>query len=298
MPITTTPTKKPPTATSNKINNPSYRLALTIAAIAATAATALLLMPTAIQAAYADGPTSQLTVTSRLENGTDITGYFTSLSYIDEVTGDPVEVSDFTPSHFTVNSGQDYTLSAGSYGNVNFTRWFDTGSTDPIRTVNINSDTEFVAIYNAPQPQNSGSDNSSGDGGSGEGNGDPAPSAPAGGVTYSYVQGLAKRASVYAGGSISASEDDSNGASFAPATSVPDINLSGYVLPDGSQIMSYTSIYDLLTSGMDLSTTMRAAELAGINWDSLSEAQQCYLAIVLNTDIPLDENGLPVQNPA
>jgi hypothetical protein len=277
----TTARKKPPTTTSNKINNPSYRLALTIAAIAATATVTMLLMPTSAQAAYADGPTSQLTVVSRLENGSDITGYYTALGQIDETTGEfVVQNQDFTPAHFTVNSGQSYTLSAGSYGDINFDHWLDTGSTEPQRTVNISSDVELVAIYkdkNAPPaPDPDGGD----------------PPASSGGTTNTngaYFAALVDKASVFARDPESIT---------AQGAGVPDLNLSGYTLPGGSKVMEYHSMYDLLVSGMDISYATRAAEFVGINWASLSEAQQCYLVIVLNMDIPLDENGLPVQNPA
>lgn len=246
--------------------------------------------------------TSHLTVTSQLENGTEVTGYYTELGTVDSTTGEFVmQQLGFTPATFTLQNGQDYTLGVADFLNIVFAYWLDNNSTDRFRTVNISADTQLTAVYMDTQQQ--GEETT---GGEGEENNNPPPPPPppsdppatgetsaSGGVTYSYVQQLAKKAAVFVPG-ISAEEGEGEGdASFAPA-SVPDVNLSGYVLPDGSQISDYSSIYELLASGMDLSTTIRAAEMAGIDWSSLSEAQQCYLMLVLNINVPLDENGLPL----
>lgn len=72
------------------------------------------------------------------------------------------------------------------------------------------------------------------------------------------------------------------------------MSLSGYKLADGSEITQCGSMYTLVSSGMNVSHVARAAELAGVDWESLTEAQQCFLVMVLNVNIPLDENGLPL----
>jgi hypothetical protein len=74
---------------------------------------------------------------------------------------------------------------------------------------------------------------------------------------------------------------------------VPDLNLGGYDLPGGSEVMQYSSMYELVGSGLAVSDAMLAADRAGLQWNSLTEDQQCFLAIVLSLNIPLDENGLP-----
>jgi hypothetical protein len=205
--------------------------------------------------AYAQ--TSQLTVNSQLANGTAITGYYTEVIS----DSDASLSSGFTPAGFTVNNGETYHIGVADWLNFFFDYWLDTGSADRWRSETITTDTQLTAIYREEtvlQQQAAA-----------------PPGAPEIGVDYGYIKRMADRISAYGG-------------------AIPDMNLSGYKLADGSEIMECDSMYTLVNAGMNVSHVMRAAELAGVDWESLSEEQQCFLVLVLNVDIPLDENGLPL----
>lgn len=198
--------------------------------------------------------TSQLTVNSQLANGTTITGYYA------EAVGSTETQSGFTPAPFTLNNGEAYFVGVADWLNFFFDYWLDTGSTERWRKVTVTADTQLTAIYREESVLQQGA---------------APPATPEIGVDYGYIQRMANRIAAYGG-------------------VIPDVDLTGYKLADGSEIAEGGSMYSLVSSGMNVSHVARAAELAGVDWESLTEAQQCYLVMVLNVDIPLDENGLPL----
>ena len=205
--------------------------------------------------AYAQTTTSQLTVNSQLSNGTVIEGYHAEAVSSSTATTQ----SGYTPAVFTLNSGETYSVGVADWLNYFFDYWLDTSSTERWRDVTVTADTQLTAIYREESVLQQ----------------TVAPPAPEIGVDYGYIERMAKRISVYGG-------------------AIPDVNLSGYKLADGSEIMECDSMYSLVSAGMNVSHVTRAAELAGLDWESLTDAQQCYLVLVLNVNIPLDENGLPL----
>jgi hypothetical protein len=84
---------------------------------------------------------SSLTVDTQATNGTAITGYYTQLSQ----NGATI-ATGFTPTTFTLNSGQTYSLVVDGYGNCVFDHWLDTGNTSNARTVSITSNTTLTAV--------------------------------------------------------------------------------------------------------------------------------------------------------
>ncbi|MEO9294172.1 MAG: hypothetical protein ABI347_01065 [Nitrososphaera sp.] len=239
-------------------------------ALAGLAVFAVIIMPNA-NAFAESSATSRLTITSQLTNGTEIQGYFTQLTLPDSSFS-----TGFTPATFTLNDGETYLVCVADYLNYFFDYWLDTGSTDRVRTISINEDTALSAVYRVEDMQTDAGNAGQGEGSSGASTA-AVTNTNAGSISWTYVQQLADRLSVYGG-------DNSK---------VPDLNLSGYGLPGGSEVMQYDSMYELVGSGMVVSDTMLAADMAGLEWNSLTEEQQCFLAIVLNLGIPLDENGLP-----
>lgn len=223
-------------------------------ALAAVAAAAFLVATTTTTPS-AYAQTSQLTVNSQLSNGTVITGYYTEVIS----NSDASQSSGFTPAAFALNNGEEYRVGVADFLNFFFDYWLDTSSDNRWRDVTVTADTQLTAIYREESALQLAA----------------APAAPDSGVNFGYIEQMAKKISVYKG-------------------AIPDVNLSGYKLPDGSEIMECDSMYSLVNAGMNVSQVTRAAELAGLDWAGLSEAQQCYLVLVLNVNIPLDENGLPL----
>lgn len=257
----------------------------------ALAAAALLMTATA-QSAYAQTSgqqQQQLTVSSQLENGTAITGYYTELYSVQ----DGSQEAQFTPAAFTVNNGQEYLVGVGDWLNFFFAFWLDDGSTSRWKSVTPDGqDVALTAVYRIEteagqqqegQEQTPATDSGSEGSGTGEGQRTTATTttdsgaSPSGGtgVRILYIEELAAKISVYKG-------------------QIPSANLSGHKLADGSSVMEYNSLYSLVMSGVDVPTIIRAAELAGVDWSSLTEDQQCFLAVVLSLNVPLDSNGMPV----
>lgn len=226
-----------------------------IAILAVAAIAAAAFLATAPNA-YAQTTTSQLTVNSQLSNGTAITGYYSEAVSSSTATTQ----SGYTPAAFTLNNGETYRVGVADWLNYFFDHWLDTSSTERWRDVTVTADTQLTAIYREEDVSQQTT----------------APPTPEIGVDYGYIERMAKRISAYGG-------------------AIPDVNLSGYKLADGSEIMQCDSMYSLVSAGMNVSQVTRAAELAGLDWESLTDAQQCFLVIVLNVNIPLDENGLPLQ---
>ncbi|MGI0019662.1 MAG: hypothetical protein ACREAY_04245 [Nitrososphaera sp.] len=227
-----------------------------ILALAAIAAVAFL---ATTPSAYAQ--TSQLTVNSQLSNGTVIEGYYTEVIS----NSDASQSSSYTPAAFTLNNGEEYRVGVADFLNFFFDYWLDTSSTERWRDVTVTADTQLTAIYRYSTLEITAISEEAG--------------ATGNGPSRLQLNAMAEKISVFGG---------------SGGLPVPDLNLSGYKLQSGSQIMEYDSMYQLISSGLGLLDTMEAVHVAGIEWDGLTEAQQCYLLIVLNTDIQLDENGLPL----
>jgi hypothetical protein len=91
------------------------------------------------------GPsTASLSVGSQNTSGQTITGYTIVLygSSKNELG------SGFTPTSFTLNRGQSYSVQADSYGACTFNHWADNGSTSNPRTISIMGNTQLTAVYN------------------------------------------------------------------------------------------------------------------------------------------------------
>src|SRR2546428_580522 len=86
--------------------------------------------------------TSALNITTEDSFGKTITGYFIILTQ----SGTTV-ASGFSPVTFTLTNGAQYSVGAGSFGNVVFDHWKDNGSTANPRLISISSDTALVAVY-------------------------------------------------------------------------------------------------------------------------------------------------------
>jgi hypothetical protein len=98
-------------------------------------------------------PTSKLTVRTFDSSDNEILGYYTVL-YSDG----QVIATGFSPTTFTLNSGDYYTLQVQDYKNFVFDHWQDTGSATRDRTISISTDTTVTAIYSNlayGQPPNS-----------------------------------------------------------------------------------------------------------------------------------------------
>jgi hypothetical protein len=210
-----------------------------------------------LQSAYAQSAESQLTVNSQLSNGTVIEGYFVEII---PSNGGP---SVYTPATFTLTNDEIYHVGVADYLTFVFDHWLDTGSNERWRCITINTDTQIYAVYRDTTLDTEVSN----------------IQASGNGLGRLELNALVEKISVFGG---------------SDSLPVPTLNLSGYKLQSGSQIMEYDSMYELINSGLSLLDTMEVARAAGIEWDELTEAQQCYLLLVLNTDIYLDENGLPL----
>lgn len=214
--------------------------------------------PLAAQAAYGEQQeTLQLTISSQLENGDVVQGKFTEL-----VSGQTTISTGFTPATFTLNNGEEYRVGVADYLSYTFSYWLDTGSADRWRTVEITEDTHLVAVYALEE----------------EASALAAEQNPETFVKFEYIQELIDAFAVYEGDS----------------AKVPEINLRGYIMPDGSEVLDYGCLYELIRFGMSVNNVVRAAEYSGLDWYSLTEEQQCYLVVVMNLGIPLDDDGLPL----
>ncbi|MGI0020937.1 MAG: PKD domain-containing protein, partial [Nitrososphaera sp.] len=87
--------------------------------------------------------TRTLTVATQDEGGNALSGYWTVLY---DSSGNSV-ASGFSPATFTLDSGQQYSVSVGNYGGNSFDRWADNGSTANPRDVSITANTQLTAIY-------------------------------------------------------------------------------------------------------------------------------------------------------
>jgi len=87
--------------------------------------------------------TSQLAITSQDNSGNALTGFFSVLNQ-----SGTVMATGHTPTSFTLNNGQTYTVQVDNYGSCNFAYWADTGSTSFYRTVSISSNTSYTAVIN------------------------------------------------------------------------------------------------------------------------------------------------------
>jgi hypothetical protein len=237
----------------------------------ATFAAAALVATMTPPSAYAQ--TSQLTVNSQLANGTVITGYQTEV--IDSTgTSQPIQ---YTPATFTLNTGEKYFIGVADWLNYFFDYWQDTESTDRWRSETITADTELIAIYRVEEPpvedsppEEEGEENI-------RVNSDSGSADVTNAALRVYTGNLAAGMSVYGG-------ENSN---------VPETNLSGYELPNGSKVMDYVSIYEL-AQGIVISDIMTGADRAGLEWNKLTEAQQCFLVVAFGLGVPLDESGHPL----
>jgi hypothetical protein len=242
--------------------------------MALAAAAAILLTASYNAKAYADPTTtSQLTVKSQLADGTELTGYFTQLTLPDTSTS-----TGFTPATFELNNDETYQIGVGDYLNYFFDYWLDTGSVDRLRIVSIHDDTVLNAVYRVEDQQQPGAGDTGNEQTQEETpqNDNPSTNASEPRINRVYLQRLAEKLAVYNGDN----------------AKVPNQSLAGYSLPGGSQVMQYNTMYELINSGLNASNAMLAVDMSGLDWSSLSEEQQCFLLIVLNMDIAIDEKGL------
>lgn len=224
-----------------------------------SALTLAILMPN-LQSAYAQTTTSELTINSQLSNGTMITGY-----YAEVIPYAPLaSIDSFTPATFVLENDEMYLVGVADYLTFVFDYWSDNGSDERWRAIAINADTQLYAIYRDTTLDVTEINKTV---------------ASGNGIGRLQMNSMAEKISIFAG---------------PDAIPVPDLNMSGYKLQTGSQVMEYDSMYDLISSGIGLTDTLEAVHMAGIQWEGLTEAQQCYLHIVLSADIQLDENGLPL----
>jgi chitobiase/beta-hexosaminidase-like protein/Big-like domain-containing protein len=86
--------------------------------------------------------TSRLVIESILTNELTVSGLQVTLSQNSAV----IQTAP-TPYQFSLNSGQQYSISASNGSNLVFDHWLDTGSTNRARTVSIADDTLLVAVY-------------------------------------------------------------------------------------------------------------------------------------------------------
>src|SRR6202040_2390973 len=78
-------------------------------------------------------------------SGQNITGYYTVLF---DQSGTNILTTGFSPSTFTLSSGETYIVQVDDYGSCTFSHWADTGSTNPQRTITAAStDAQLTAVY-------------------------------------------------------------------------------------------------------------------------------------------------------
>jgi hypothetical protein len=87
------------------------------------------------------GDTSQLTVSTRLNGGGEITGLYTVLYQNGNVVAD-----GYTPAQFTVNNGQTYAVEIQNYGSYYFQYWMDSGSVNDARNITANSNMSITGV--------------------------------------------------------------------------------------------------------------------------------------------------------
>ncbi|MEO9294873.1 MAG: PQQ-dependent sugar dehydrogenase [Nitrososphaera sp.] len=93
-----------------------------------------------------------LTIRSQNATGGDMPGMWVSVSS----SNGTVLQSGFTPLSFVGSAGQQYRISAETYFNgITFVHWADSGSTDPVRTITMQSSSssnsqEIAATYRTP----------------------------------------------------------------------------------------------------------------------------------------------------
>ena len=87
--------------------------------------------------------TSQLTVNAQDTTGANLTGYYAVLYQ----SGTAVS-RGYTPTAFTLNKGQEYTIEADGYGSCAFAYWMDSGDPNNQRAILIVSDTSLTAVLN------------------------------------------------------------------------------------------------------------------------------------------------------
>jgi hypothetical protein len=121
-------------------NKPLSSKSLFLLGLLALAAVAVALP---ITTAHAQTSTSQLTVTSQDTNGNTLSGYYTILY---GGSGNVVSTG-YTPTSFTLNDGQTYTVQVDDYGSCYFSHWSDTDGTSASRQIVVNSNTQITAIY-------------------------------------------------------------------------------------------------------------------------------------------------------
>jgi hypothetical protein len=86
--------------------------------------------------------TSDIVVITEFQNGHSYTG-----AYVELRRNGIIINSGSSHIDFQVNNGQTYTVGVGNYQNNVFDHWKDTGSTNPVRSININRDTAVIAVY-------------------------------------------------------------------------------------------------------------------------------------------------------
>src|SRR5579885_1173060 len=111
---------------------------------------------------------STITVSSQYSDGSALSGMYIVLSQ----NGATVNTG-FTPTSFTVTSGQQYTVTAEDYGSASFSHWQD-GTTS--RSITVTAGAALTAVY-TNNGSGSGSGTSTSSGGSG---GDGTGPSPAG----------------------------------------------------------------------------------------------------------------------
>jgi glucose/arabinose dehydrogenase len=84
-----------------------------------------------------------LTVGSQDSNGNALAGYWTVLRN----SAGAVLETGFSPITFTLNSGQEYSVAVGDYGDQVFDHWLNDDSTARRKTVSISGDTQLTAVY-------------------------------------------------------------------------------------------------------------------------------------------------------
>jgi hypothetical protein len=89
------------------------------------------------------GGTSQLTINTQNLSGNAISGYYTLL-----YQGGQLVKSGFTPTSFTVNNGQTYTIEVQDFGSCTFDHWTNPTSTTRDQVIVANTDTTMTAVYN------------------------------------------------------------------------------------------------------------------------------------------------------
>ena len=83
-----------------------------------------------------------LTTQSGASNGSPISGLWVTIG-----AGGSTVATGFTPLTFAAAPGTQYTVSVSDYQNYAFYYWSDTGSTDRLRLISIQSDNTITAVY-------------------------------------------------------------------------------------------------------------------------------------------------------